>query len=134
MKRSSVTLALSLLLVFASGVAVGVVGDRYFWGARPSGQAAPKTPEEYRRAYVAEMNKRLKLTPGQMEKLNAILDETREQFRQLRERQRPEVRALQEAQTEKINAILDDKQREEYARMRKEREEKRKREEKERGR
>jgi hypothetical protein len=134
MKRSSLTLALSLLVVFASGIVVGVVGDRYLWGARQTVQKAPRTPEEYRRAYVAEMNKRLKLTPEQLEKLNAILDETREQFRLLREKQRPEMRALQEAQTEKINAILDAAQREEYARMRKEREEKRKREEKERGR
>jgi|DewCreStandDraft_4_1066084.scaffolds.fasta_scaffold96242_3 hypothetical protein len=134
MKRSNLTVALSLLIVFASGVVVGVVGDRYFTGRQQMAQKTPRTPEEYRRAYVEEMTRRLKLTPEQLEKLNVILDETREQFRQLREKQRPEFRALQEAQTEKINAILDDQQREEYARMRKEREEKRKKEEKERGR
>lgn len=134
MKRSNLTLILSLLMVFASGVVVGVVGDRYFGGGQRAERKAPRTPEEYRRAYVEEMNKRLKLSSEQLAQLNRILDETREQFRLLREKQRPEVRALQEAQTEKINAILSPEQREEYARMRKEREEKRKREEKERGR
>ncbi|MFZ5926569.1 MAG: hypothetical protein ACOYX1_03880 [Acidobacteriota bacterium] len=134
MKRSNLTLVLSLLIVFSSGVVVGVVGDRYFGGAQKAAHKAPRTPEDYRRAYVEEMNKRLRLSPDQLRQLNQILDETREQFRQLREKQRPEVRALQEAQTEKINAILSPEQREEYARMRKEREEKRKREEKERGR
>jgi len=133
MKRSTLTVALSLLAVFASGIVVGVVGDRYFAQPQRAAQRGPRSPDEYRRAYVEEMSKRLKLTPGQLNQLNQILDETREQFRQLREKQRPEVRALQEKQTERINAILTPEQREEYARMRKEREEKRKREEKERG-
>ncbi len=134
MRQPTLKLVLSLLVVFASGIAVGVVGDRYFTGRQQAAIKGPRTPEEYRRAYVEEMNKRLKLTPPQLEQLNRILDETREQFRQLREKQRPEVRALQEAQTAKINAILTPEQQEEYARMRKEREEKRRKEEKERGR
>lgn len=134
MRRSNLTLVLSLLVVFASGIVVGVVGDRYLAGAQRAERKAPRTPEEYRRAYVDEMNKRLKLTPQQLGQLNRILDETREQFRQLREKQRPEVRALQDAQTEKINAILSAEQREEYARMRKEREERRRQEQKERSR
>jgi hypothetical protein len=133
MRKSNLILALSLLVVFASGVVVGVVGDRYLGGSNRAARA-PRSPEEYRRAYVEEMNRRLKLTPDQLADLNRILDETREQFRQLREKQRPEVKALQDAQTAKINAILTPEQQEEYARMRKEREEKRKREEKERGR
>lgn len=134
MKRSNLTVALSLVIVFASGVVVGVVGDRYVAGSQRTVQKSPRTPEEFRRAYVEEMSKRLKLTPEQLGKLNVILDETRERFRQLREKQRPEVKALQDAQTEKIHAILNAEQREEYDRMRKEREEKRRREDKERGR
>jgi hypothetical protein len=134
MKRSNLTLALSLLIVFASGAVVGVVGDRYWGCPKKAVEKGPRSPEDYRRAYVEEMNRRLKLTPEQLSKLNVILDETREQFRQLREKQRAEIRLLQDAQTQKINAILTPQQQEEYARMRKEREEKRKREEKERGR
>lgn len=133
MRKSNLVLVLSLLVVFASGVVVGVVGDRYL-GEPARAAKAPRSPEEYRRAYVEEMNRRLKLSPDQLAELNRILDETREQFRQLREKQRPEVKALQDAQTAKINAILTPDQQEEYSRMRKEREEKRKREEKERGR
>lgn len=134
MRRSNGVLTLSLLLVFASGIVVGVAGDRYLAGSRKAASSLRRTPEDYRRIYVEEMNRRLKLTAEQVEQLNRILDETREQFRQLRERQRPEVKALQEAQTAKINAILTPGQQEEYERMRKEREEKRKREEKARGR
>ncbi len=134
MRKSNLVLVLSLLVVFASGVVVGVVGDRYLGASSRAATKAPRSPEEYRRAYVEEMNRRLKLSPDQLAELNRILDETREQFRQLREKQRPEVKALQDAQTAKINAILTPDQQEEYSRMRKEREEKRKREEKERGR
>lgn len=133
MRRSNLALALSLLVVFASGVVVGVVGDRYLRGTGRTVKAT-RSPEEYRRAYVEEMNRRLKLTPEQLEGLNRILDETREQFRQLREKQRPEIKALQDAQTARINALLTPEQQEEYARMRKEREERRKQEEKKRGR
>ncbi|GIU73373.1 MAG: hypothetical protein KatS3mg004_0460 [Bryobacteraceae bacterium] len=132
MMQSNLRLALSLLVVFVSGVVVGAVGDRYLVKRQEAVQR-PRSPEEFRRAYVAEMQKRLKLTPEQLEQLNRILDDTREQFRQLRERQRPEVRALQEQQTARINAILTPAQQEEYARMRREREEKRRQEEKQRG-
>lgn len=133
MMRSNTRLVLSLLVVFASGVVVGVVGDRYVV-KRQETVLRPKTPEDYRRAYVEEMNRRLRLTPEQLERLNQILDETREQFRQLREKHRPEFRALQDQQTARINDILTPEQREEYARMRKEREQKRRQQEKERGR
>jgi uncharacterized membrane protein len=133
MMRSNARLVLSLLVVFASGVVVGVVGDRYLVKRQEAAQK-PRTPEDYRRAYVEEMQRRLRLTPEQLNRLNQILDETREQFRQLREKHRPEFRALQDQQTARINEILTPEQREEYARMRKEREEKRRQEERGRGR
>lgn len=129
MRRSNLTLALSLLIVFASGIVVGVLGHNYFL-KREVAARAPRSPEEFRKAYVEEMRNRLKLSGPQVEHLNQILDETREQFRQLREKQRPEVKALQDAQTARINAILSPEQQQEYARMRKEREEKRKKESK----
>ena len=50
MKRSSLTIALSLLAVFASGIVVGVVGDRYFARPQQAAQRGPRSPEEYRRA------------------------------------------------------------------------------------
>jgi hypothetical protein len=133
MKRSTASLALSLFLVFVSGVAVGALGHRSLQQTDQKQQHKPRTPEEYRQAYLAELKTRLKLSGEQVQKLNAILDETREEYRKLREKQRPDMKAIQDAQTEKINSMLSAEQRSEYAKMRREREEKRKAE-KERGR
>lgn len=125
MKRPAASLALSLTLVFASGVAVGALGYKSLRQSEQR-QGPPRTPEEYRRAYMAEMQSRLKLTPEQAAKLNTILDETRERFRQLREKQHPEMKAIQDEQAAKINSMLSVGQQAEYAKMRREREERRK--------
>lgn len=133
MKRSAASLALSLVLVFVSGVAVGALGHRSLQQTEQKKDRRPRTPEEYRQAYLAELKSRLKLTGDQVKKLDTILDETREKYRQLREKQRPDMKAIQDTQTSEINAMLSAEQQAEYAKMRREREEKRKAE-KERGR
>lgn len=132
MKRSAASLALSLILVFASGVVVGALGYKSLGQSEQKKDSPPRTPEEFRKAYLAEMRARLKLSEEQVQKLNTILDETREKYRQLREKQRPEMKAIQEGQTSEINSMLSAEQQQEYAKMRREREEKKKAE-KERG-
>lgn len=132
MKRSAASLALSLILVFASGVVVGALGYKSLGPSEQKKDNPPRTPEEFRKAYLAEMKARLKLSEEQVQKLNTILDETREKYRQLREKQRPEMKAIQEGQTSEINSMLSAGQQQEYAKMRREREEKKKAE-KERG-
>jgi Spy/CpxP family protein refolding chaperone len=126
MRRSSLTTALYLLLLFLSGVAVGAFGLRLYTlnsvraGGRPS-------PEEFRRKYIVEMRSRLKLTDDQTSKLGPILDETRKQFRELREKHRPELKAIQDEQTQKIRALLTDAQQAEFSRFQQEREKERQR-------
>lgn len=132
MRRSNLSLALSLLLVFGSGIAVGVFGRGYFDSTTAKANVArpPQTPDDYRKAYLEEMSKRLTLTPVQKEKLNEVLDETRAKFREVRERHKPEMKAIQDEQVEKVNAMLTEPQRAEYAKMRAEREAKRQADEK----
>lgn len=123
MKRSSLSLALSLLLVFVSGIAVGIFGHGYYESrvakAKPD---VPRTPEDFRKAYIEEMSKRLTLDQAQRDKLGAILDDTRTQYREMRERRKPEMKAIQDQQVERVNAMLTAGQRAEYAKMRAERE------------
>ncbi len=129
MKRTNLAVALYLVLVFASGVVVGVVGYRLY-DRDPSGvrfghdqqRRPPISPDEMRRRYVEEMRTRLKLNDGQLQNLNSILDDSRTKFRALREKYRPEVHAIQEEQAQKIRSILNDGQRAEYDKMREERE------------
>jgi DNA anti-recombination protein RmuC len=124
MRRNTLTTGLYLVLLFLSGVAVGTFGLRLYTlnagrsGGRPSA-------EEFRRKYIEEMRSRLKLTDDQASKLGPILDETGRQFRELREKHRPELKAIQDEQTEKIRALLTEAQQAEFSKFQEEREKQR---------
>lgn len=122
------TVIASLSLVFSCGVGVGTLGH-WLYSTNTvvaAKKAQSKTPEDFRREYVAGMTKRLQLNQEQVEKLNAVLDYTRNQFRQMKERHKPEVKAIQQEQVDKINEFLTPPQQAAYEQMRKEREAKEK--------
>jgi Spy/CpxP family protein refolding chaperone len=127
MRRNSLTTALYLVLLFLSGVAVGAFGLRLYTlnsvragGGRPS-------PDEFRRHYIEQMRSRLKLTDDQASKLGPILDETGKEFRELREKHRPELKAIQDQQTQKIRALLTESQQAEFTKFQEERDKERQR-------
>lgn len=121
MKTSSSKAILYLALTFAAGSAVGVFASRLY-NAHSVAAGPPSRSEEYRRAYVAEMDARLKLQPEQKQRLTQILDQTQNLFRELHEKHRPEYDAIHAAQVEQINSLLDATQQTEYAKLRQERE------------
>jgi hypothetical protein len=133
MKKPSWSVAAYLVLVFASGVLVGGFGHRLYSTssviATSPAERQPNRPEDFRKKYVAEMQSRLQLNSSQLEQLNGILDVTRERYRELRERTRPEMKQIQQEQVEKIQAILNPGQQQEYAKFREERERERQRRE-----
>lgn len=124
--KTTVRAALYLALTFLGGSAVGIFGYRLYTGADVSADVRTNRAAEYRRAYLQEMDSRLKLDSEQKQRLTQILDQTESQFRQLNERHRPEYRAIHDAQVEQISSILTAGQRTEYAKLRVEREERRK--------
>jgi hypothetical protein len=126
MNRSTLTIALYLLLVFSGGVAVGAFGHRLYTVKDVSATSGRKTPEEYRRSYMAEMKERLHLTDTQARDVEKVLDSTRDRYREFRERTKPEVDKIQASQTSGIRGILSDEQMREYDKMRAERDAKRK--------
>lgn len=122
MKPSRLTVALYAVLTFASGTVVGLFGHRlYVTADARTKQPGSRSPEEYRRRYVEEMRARLKLSDQQVTDLNVVLDSTRDRFRQLREKERPEVKAIQDDQVARIRALLNAEQSVEYEKMREER-------------
>ena len=126
MNRSNLNIALYLLLVFSSGVAVGVFGYHLYAGtpvsAGPSGQKPRMSPEEWRRQYLSEMQTRVHLTATQVQDINGILDSTRSLFHEAREKHSLQLKALREDQANRIRAILTDEQRPDYEKLRAERE------------
>lgn len=109
------------VLVFLSGAVVGAVAMQLYNARTVHGFS----PDDMRKRYAEEMRTRLKLNPEQAKRLDAVLEETGQHFRALREKYRPEMKALQEEQAEKIRQMLDENQRREYEKMRLEREQKR---------
>ena len=121
MRRSAGSVVTYLLLVFSSGIAVGGFGH-YLYTVKSVSATTRKSPDEQRKRYIEDMRTRLKLKPEQVTELNDILDGTREQFRVLREKHKPEMKSIRDEQVEKINKVLDGGQREAYEALRKERE------------
>ena len=122
MRPSNFKIATYLLLVFASGIAVGAFSQHLYTARSVSARTSrPRNPEEYRKKYVGEMQSRLNLNAEQAAKLNSILDQTRNRYEEIRERSKPETDAIQKDQINQINGILNDVQRAEYEKLRKER-------------
>jgi len=125
MKRPGITTALYVLLVFASGVAVGGVAHTLYTVNFVSASTSPRTPAEYRRHLIAEMRTRLRLSEDQVSRLEPILDETRRRYQECHKKIDPETKSIQEEQTQKIRALLRDDQQTEFEKMRAERDRRR---------
>lgn len=125
-RKASLSAVVYLALVFLSGALVGAFGYRLYMVNTVSSNT--RSPEDYRRHYVTEMNGRLHLSQEQVSNLQRIMDETRQQYRDLHDRQKPEIKGIEAQQYQKILAILGEPQRAEYEKMRAERERRRKQE------
>ena len=130
MRAFKLSVALQVLLVFASGALVGGLGVRYYTHRStpppsPETRKRPDGSRQFRQKYVDEMRSRLNLRADQVQKLSEIMDSSEHRFGELRKRIEGEVRkqmsgdvkVIQQEQQEKIRAILDASQRTEYEKM-----------------
>lgn len=125
MKHSQLGIILSLFAVFGSGIVVGAFGYHSYTAKTVSATARPPAkPDEWRRKYIDELHSRLHLDSSQLTQLNAILDETRERFKVLKEHQKQETDEVRASHTERVRAMLRPQQLPEYQRFRDEREKK----------
>ena len=125
MKRSNLTIALYMLVVFVSGILVGGIGHRLYTVRTVSAVAKVeprRTPEEWRQRYVEAMRTRLSLSDDQLGKLNVILDGTRTRYRAGKEKHNLEMRQIHDDQVSQIKAMLDPAQQVRYDEFRAERE------------
>jgi hypothetical protein len=113
MRRSTLSIALYLFLIFASGTFVGAYGLRLYTGTVVANTTA-RAAEDARRQYLAELQSRLKLTPEQLQKLQTIRDETREHARQAHETYDSTLKQIKEHHHQTVSAMLTPQQRPEY--------------------
>jgi hypothetical protein len=104
MKRWNPPIALYLFLVFVSGAVVGALGYRTY--NPPSASSNTRNPEEFRRQYLKEIKTRVDLNEDQMQKVDAILEETRTRFHNARDQHNAIVKQIGEEQRAKVRAIL----------------------------
>lgn len=126
MKRSQLSIVLSMLAVFASGTLVGAFAHRLYVVRTVDAAPQHRSPSEYRRKYVNDMKTRLQLDEGQTARLSDALDRTRERFHAFNEKHKPEISAIHDEQTREIRALLKPEQQPLYEEYLKERDRKRK--------
>ena len=114
MKRNQWAAVLLSIVLFASGVAVGALAHRYYASTVVS---AKTTAEDFRQHYISEMQSRLKLTPVQVRQLETILDETKAQFKAVRDSYHPQMLAIKNEQISRVKSILTPQQGQIYDQM-----------------
>ena len=119
MKRS-LPIALYLFLVFVSGAVVGALGYRMY-SPPPARSEHHLGPKEMRKQYLDELTARVGLTPDQVTKVNAILDETDARFNQLHDHNHQVMEQIKEDHRTKLRALLTPEQLVKYEQFRAER-------------
>ena len=123
MPRTRLSAILYLVLVFASGILVGVVSTRLY-AVKASvlpASAAPRTMEEFRKRYMDEMRQKVGVNETQVAAVAKILDGTKKKFDDIRRQERPMRDQIQQEQVDEIRAVLTEAQRPAYEAWRAER-------------
>ncbi|MBM3762943.1 MAG: hypothetical protein FJW36_22175 [Acidobacteria bacterium] len=125
MQISTGKVALYLGLIFSGGVVSGVLGNMLYSTETVSAKVGQtRTNEDWRVRYVDSMKTRLSLDEAQVKQLNDTLDETRIEYRLLRQRYKPEMQKIHQGQVEKIRKFLKPEQVQGFEKLEVEREEK----------
>jgi len=122
MPRSRISIALYLVLVFASGILVGVVSHRlYATNTARASTAAPANMSEFRKRYLDGMRTKVGASEEQIAAITKTLDETKRKFDALAANEQPLHDKIQQDHIEQVKALLNDKQRVAYDNWRAER-------------
>jgi hypothetical protein len=123
MPRNRYSAILYLVLVFASGILVGVVSHRLYVTSTVSATAAaaPRTMDEVRKKYLAEMRAKVGVNDSQLATVNRILDDTKHKFDDLSKKEKPLHDAIQQEQIDAVSALLTPEQKIAYDNWRAER-------------
>lgn len=103
-RRNQWAAALLALLLFGSGILAGALGHRYYAATIVS--ANVRNAEDFRHRYVEEMQTRLRLTPAQLKQLETILDDTKAQYKAVRDAYHPQVMKIRAEQIARVKSIL----------------------------
>src|SRR5579863_6198612 len=124
LSRSRTTIALYLVLVFASGILVGVESHRMY--ATTSTARAktdpPKNMGEFRRRYLDGMKTQVGVSDTQLAQINIILEDTKKKVNELAAAEKPLHDQILQEHVDQIKDLLSPQQKIAYDNWRAERE------------
>jgi hypothetical protein len=125
MQLSRFRILIYMGLIFSAGIAAGILAERLNSAETVSAKATPtRSNDDWRQRYVESMRTRLRMDEAQMKQLNDTLDETRVEYRVLRQSYRPQMEKIHEGQVAKILKFLRPEQIAEFQKLEREREQK----------
>jgi hypothetical protein len=122
MPRTRISIAIYLVLVFASGIMVGLVSYRLYATNTASANNSPRSMSEFRKRYLDGMRTKVGVSEAQIVEITRTLDETKQKFDALAAEEQPLHDKIQQDHIDKIKALLNDKQNIAYDNWRAERE------------
>lgn len=115
MPRSRLTIALYLVLVFASGILVGIESDRlYATTSTARANNSPQSMSEFRKRYLDGMRNQVGASGEQIVEINNILEDTKRKVEQLTATEKPLHDKIQQEHIDQIKALLTPEQRARY--------------------
>jgi hypothetical protein len=107
LSRSRATIALYLVLVFASGILVGVESHRlYATTSTARANNSPQNMSEFRRRYLDGMKTQVGVSDAQLTQINNILEDTRNKVNELAALEKPLHDRIQQEHIDQIKDLL----------------------------
>ena len=122
MPRTRISIVLYLILVFASGIIVGIVSHRLYATNTASANNTPQSMTEFRKRYLDGMRTKVGASEDQIVAITRTLDDTKRKFDALAAEEQPLHDKIQQEHVDEVKALLNEKQRIAYDDWRAERE------------
>lgn len=114
MPRGRLSIALYLILVFASGIMVGVVSYRLYSTNTASANAPKATIGEFRRQYLEGIRTQVGVSDDQLHSIDLILQDTKRKLDELAVREKPLHDEIRDDHIQQIRNLLNDQQKAAY--------------------
>jgi len=121
MPRTRTTIALYLILVFASGILVGIVSHRLYATNTASASNSTQNVGEFRKRYLTGMREQVGASEAQIVDITRILDDTKKKLDELDATQQPLRDRIQQEHVQQIRNLFSDPQKIAYDTWRAER-------------
>jgi hypothetical protein len=122
MPRTRISIAIYLVLVFASGIMVGLVSYRLYSANTASANNSPRSMSEFRKRYLDGMRTKVGASEAQIVEITRELDATKQKFDALAAEEQPLHDKIQQEHIDNIKGLLNDRQKIAYDNWRAERE------------